>query len=427
MYGLPDWYLYIKIPLMFIQALAGMLVFTKLQDAKEYLKICLPLCTFVGFFILLFLYTIIDLRKWFLVVMIMVFVYLFVVAIAFLCFRYSLSTSLLIGANGYLVQHIAGCLKGILKSIILTDHSILSTFEVLLLDFVCCGSICAIIYFLFRPKVDEVEELDIRWKIAFIILIFLLSIGVSRLTKGVHYEIQPSIVENLYNIVCGFLLIFLQFDIAHRFKLVGDVATMQQIVRQQYLQYEKSKENVQLVNEKYHDLKKMINSMKGYVNTKELEELEKKVAEYAPHISTGKEVIDVILNEKRMICEKQNIRITSLVGGGDLDFVQELDLYALFSNALENAMDAVGKLPQAEERYINLSVSRTNDMVVIHIENPYDGNLISENGLPKSNRDPRYHGFGMASMERIAEQYGGSISVSTIGNRFCLDIILFDI
>lgn len=46
-------------------------------------------------------------------------------------------------------------------------------------------------------------------------------------------------------------------------------------------------------------------------------------------------------------------------------------------------------------------------MVTIHAENPCVGTVEFRDGLPKSHRDPNYHGFGMRSMERIAEKYGG--------------------
>lgn len=426
MLGLPEWYINIKIPLMFLQSLVGMFIFTKKQGAKNNFNIRVFLCIVVGCTALKFIYMNVNSANLSILLMLLGLIYLFVVATAKVCFQYSVATLFLVGANGYLVQHMSGCLKEIWKTLFLTECSVLSMLEVVLLDVFCCTGICLLILFLIRPK-EELGELDIHWKITFIVLIFFFSIGVSRLTKGIHNEIQPSIVENLYNIVCGYLFIFLQFDIAYRIKLVEEVVAMKHIVRQQHLQYEKSKENVQLINEKYHDLKSMINVMKNYMDTKEMEHLEKKVLEHAPYIATGKEVLDVILNEKTMLCGKQGIQITSVISGEDLDFVQELDLYALFNNSLENAIDAVNKIPLQEERYINLNVSRINDMAVIHIENPYQGELISEAGFPKSNKDSRYHGFGMTSMEHIAEKYGGSISVCTIENRFCLDIILFEV
>ncbi len=93
------------------------------------------------------------------------------------------------------------------------------------------------------------------------------------------------------------------------------------------------------------------------------------------------------------------------------------------SNALNNAIDAVSKLPEGE-RFISLSAKCTNGMLMLHVENPFCGSLTMEDGLPRSPRDERYHGFGMKSMKRIAEKYDGTLSVQSENGIFGLDVLL---
>lgn len=64
-------------------------------------------------------------------------------------------------------------------------------------------------------------------------------------------------------------------------------------------------------------------------------------------------------------------------------------------------------------------------MVSVHMENPFEGEITFEEGLPRSERDPRYHGFGMRSMERIVQKYGGTLSASRKDGVFSLDLLLF--
>ena len=96
----------------------------------------------------------------------------------------------------------------------------------------------------------------------------------------------------------------------------------------------------------------------------------------------------------------------------------------MIGNTLNNAIDAVSKLPEGE-RFIMLKASCEDGMVTIHEQNPFSGELVMEHNLPKSQRDSRYHGFGMQSMERIVEKYDGSLSVKAEGGMFNLDILLF--
>lgn len=133
----------------------------------------------------------------------------------------------------------------------------------------------------------------------------------------------------------------------------------------------------------------------------------------------------MLLSDKRTLCIQRGIQLTCYVGGAALDFVEELDLYSLFGNLLNNAIEAVSQLPPEQERFITLTARREDSMVTIHAENPCVGTVEFRDGLPKSHRDPNYHGFGMRSMERIAEKYGGSLVAKQVGDVFCLDIILF--
>ena len=58
---------------------------------------------------------------------------------------------------------------------------------------------------------------------------------------------------------------------------------------------------------------------------------------------------------------------------------------------------------------------------------PYAGEVTMEQGLPKSRRDARYHGFGMKSIARIAEKYGGSVAIKAEDGMFYLDILLVEL
>ena len=59
------------------------------------------------------------------------------------------------------------------------------------------------------------------------------------------------------------------------------------------------------------------------------------------------------------------------------------------------------------------------------MENYYEGPLALRGGLPATTKGEKdYHGYGMPSMRAIAEQYGGTLSISAEGGIFLLDIIM---
>ena len=62
-------------------------------------------------------------------------------------------------------------------------------------------------------------------------------------------------------------------------------------------------------------------------------------------------------------------------------------------------------------------------MASLHVENYFVGPLEFSDGLPKSTKgDDPNHGFGMRSMERTAQRYGGTLVASTQDDLFLLDV-----
>ena len=105
-------------------------------------------------------------------------------------------------------------------------------------------------------------------------------------------------------------------------------------------------------------------------------------------------------------------------------FMEVMDIFSLFGNILDNAIEHQSIL-EPEKRFIHLSVRSTNQLLLIHAENHLEGELVMRNGIPVTTKeDKNYHGYGMLSIRRIVEKYGGSFSISTEDQLFQIDIIL---
>ena len=63
-------------------------------------------------------------------------------------------------------------------------------------------------------------------------------------------------------------------------------------------------------------------------------------------------------------------------------------------------------------------------MVTLNIHNSFEGNLMFENGLPKTTKkDEIFHGYGMKSIKMIVEKYDGNLTVAVKDGIFNLDIL----
>ena len=62
---------------------------------------------------------------------------------------------------------------------------------------------------------------------------------------------------------------------------------------------------------------------------------------------------------------------------------------------------------------------------MIHIENPFEGQLVLQDGIPVTTKsDKDYHGYGMRSMKYIIRKYGGDLSITTEDMLFQLNIMI---
>lgn len=427
---MPLWYQSIRIPLLFLQSILGTLIFSEALNRKQHFPLRAITVTVFCFLCLwptqFFYQTEQTLLYTFVRVGLHILCYLCVIGTVCFCYEESIWTVLLISSSGYIAQDLCGSLKTALKAIPALFAVAKHPIGVLFIDLFCYGGGFLLLAFLLRPYLRRRDLLNDKFKALFSFFVLLLCIGMARITQDNRQRNEIAMLsESIYQMLCDIFLFLLQFGIMERRQMRQNVDTMKELLHEQYVQFEASKENTQLVNEKYHDLKQILQGFHGQVSPSQLQKLEKQLDEYEAVTNTGNEVLDVLLSDKRTLCIQRGIQLTCYVGGAALDFVEELDLYSLFGNLLNNAIQAVSQLPPEQERFITLTARREDSMVTIHAENPCVGAVEFRDGLPKSHRDPNYHGFGMRSMERIAGKYGGSLVAKQVGDIFCLDIILF--
>lgn len=205
--------------------------------------------------------------------------------------------------------------------------------------------------------------------------------------------------------------------------------TLRNIMEMQYKNYQLSKENIDMVNQKYHDLKHQINLLKtqAYVgkSTSYLEKMEHEIRVYETQNKTGNQILDAVLTNKAMICQNKEIELKFIVDGEALSFMEDMDVSALFGNMLDNAIESAEKQQEKQKRLIWLYVTREKQFVRIRTENYCDEKIRFKNGMPvTTKKDRRLHGYGMKSIKSTVEKYHGSVVATQENNWFELKILL---
>lgn len=241
-----------------------------------------------------------------------------------------------------------------------------------------------------------------------------------------RYNLFYYTLLNIGEIIYYLSMLIVQIVMLGSVKEKTEFSMLQKLWLEEQKQYKLVKENIEAINIKCHDLKHQIRHLRetNQVDAKYLDELERSISIYNSAVRTGNETLDVILTDKRLHCTTNGIQFTCIAEGAKMDFMEAMDIFSLFGNALDNAIECAEKLAP-EKRFIHLSVRATNQLLLIHIENPFEGRLVIQDGIPvttKSDRD--YHGYGMRSMKHIVRKYGGDLSVTTEDMLFQLNIMI---
>lgn len=140
--------------------------------------------------------------------------------------------------------------------------------------------------------------------------------------------------------------------------------------------------------------------------------------------NTGNSILDTVLAEKGLLCKENAICLNVMADGKLLDFMDEIDLYTLFGNALDNAIEANLQVEPSGERYVNLQIREKANLVLIRMENPYHGEIrrLGEQ-LATTKPDKEVHGFGVKSIRHTVEKYGGQMKIETGNQIFVLRLM----
>ncbi|MBT1171649.1 ATP-binding protein [Bifidobacterium sp. SO4] len=257
------------------------------------------------------------------------------------------------------------------------------------------------------------------------ILLFIWVLSVlehdSSTMRDVFYHISDAL--------CCYYIMWAQLNGHAKMRLQEELDSVKYTLMQQEKQYRLTQETIDIINRKCHDLKHQIRALREMRESPERDEYfneaEQAIMIYDTAVKTGNRALDIVLMEKGLFCQSHGIQLTCMADGTALDFMRMEDIYALFGNAMDNAIRAVSELKDPAKRVINVIIRGQGDLVMIQVQNYHQGRLRFRAGLPvTTQRDKARHGFGMKSMLHTAEQYGGTLSVSDDAGIFSLQVLL---
>ena len=213
-------------------------------------------------------------------------------------------------------------------------------------------------------------------------------------------------------------LLYFQTELFKKSALQKEMDALNLLYERQRQQYQVARQNVQIINKRCHELRVQIAALHklapGAVPPQQLEEAEHAARLYDAGANTGNEVLDVVLTEKSLLCESRGIQLNAVANGSSLGFFEAGDLYALFANALDHAVESAVQTPRPERRVIDLLVCVRQGFVVVNIISPL---------RPPEKQANRSAQYELKVVKRIVQKYKGTLTLEEQGEFFAEKII----
>lgn len=233
------------------------------------------------------------------------------------------------------------------------------------------------------------------------------------LVSGTNYEILPSLL------VVVIIFIDIAMYVADEYE--SSIITEKQKAAVYLKDLENQRENVDAIEQRNleterrnHDLKKNVRLIKDLIENNRYDEareyvckLEEKCSTYFSYrLYSNHSVINSLLNSKLEFCQSNGVDVKCFVCG-KIDGVDDVELYCLLVNLLDNAIAAA---MLNEKPYISIFLNCSDTEIYGEFINTIKTTECSgfEDLIPENNKDG--HGYGLLNICEIVKNNNGEIN-----------------
>ena len=243
-----------------------------------------------------------------------------------------------------------------------------------------------------------------------------------------HFSFEIGNIRTLVDLG-GIAILYAHLTQCCEIRIRKELEAVQNVLQNQYVQYKQSRESIELINYKYHDLKHQIEFLRRESDPEKrnefLNRMEDEIKQYEAQNKTGNKVLDTVLTTKSLYCAKHDITFTCVAEGTLLSFMDVMDICSIFGNALDNAIECEMKIADKEKRLIHVTVTKQKNFLLLRFENYCEDALqYSEGKLVTTKKEKKYHGYGLKSVRYTVNKYDGAVSIDTANNWFVLKILI---
>ena len=317
-------------------------------------------------------------------------------------------------ARAFILAELAASVEWQLHCVLWPHRPAWDPLSVLLLA-VVYAALFASLYYLQYSRQQPAGHLEISGTATLIaVMLALTAFAVSNLSFLPDGEATMSMfsIRTLVDF-SGVLILTIQHDQLREAALHSELAAMDAVLHRQYEQYKRSKEGINLINRRYHELKIQLATIREERDQAKqnaaLAAIESNIRQYEAENKTGNPVLDTILTAKSMECQQSGITMTSVADGRMLGFLTTRELCTIVGVALDNAIAAVRTEPDPEKRLIKVAVYAQSGFVMLRFEHYTETPpVFGADGLPEAGAPGS---ADLKSVQTTVQQHGGSMTL----------------
>ena len=216
-----------------------------------------------------------------------------------------------------------------------------------------------------------------------------------------------------------FCILFSYKKLQQSFRLNTEISLLEQQEHSLNQYVEEAKTRYDETKSFRHDIRNHIAVVKKLLQNGKLEEaitymedLDDMAEKMSFPCSTNNPVVDILMGNKLGIAKSMGIDVDCSLLLPYPCGIRDIDICIILSNVLDNAIHAVKNLDSGMEKHIRVSGQIQGDFLMMEIQNSFHGKGTFKKGT------------GLSNVRKVAERYGGAMSIDTQKNVFVLHVLL---
>ena len=264
-----------------------------------------------------------------------------------------------------------------------------------------------------------------------ILMIFIMSEYINTLSFDYQYVVLEEdgsfeyllshwqlLAMHLLGLLSLFCILFSYKKLQQNFRLSTEISLLEQEEHSLNRYVEEAKARYDETKSFRHDIRNHIAVVKNLLQSGKLEEavsymedMDDMAEKMSFPCSTNNPVVDILVGNKLGIAQSMGIDVACSLFLPYPCSLRDIDICIILSNALDNAIQAC-KCLDGIEKYIHVFGRIQGDFLMMEIENSFHGKGAFKKGT------------GLSNVKKVAEKYGGTMSIETQEDKFVLHVLL---